>query len=611
MCAIFGLFAPGGADPDIGERALAAMRHRGPDATDLWRSRDGQLVLGHARLKILDLSDSANQPMRSADGRWTLVFNGEIVNFKDVRACYRGPWQFRTNGDSEVLLAAFASRGLAALDDMVGMFAFAIHDAERKQLTLVRDRFGIKPLYLVDLPDRGMAFASEITALLPLLSDVKADRDVIRTYLETGLYDHTQRTFFAGVTALSPGTALQLDLSTGERRVTRWYDVLARGADLTDAGETELIAEGARVIEMAIRDHLIADVGVGLNVSGGVDSSLLVGIARNIVGDIHLFSQDYEAPYSEARFVAEVADGCQLHTVSLSSDDILRLLDATVRSQAEPFGGITVCGYDALYRAAKAEGITVLLDGNGVDEVFLGYQRYHARHVAAQPLEAAWRSAADDYEAFWQVRAPQFGSGNMIGGAIDGTVGTAPQAISTRLIADTVLLQHCRLVCDDPVRGMACEDLLATKIPRGLRFNDRVSMASSRELRVPFLDHRVVEFGLALPSAALLNGKGSKALFRSLAERWVPTSLTRARKRSVQSPQREWLATSWRPLVIEILGSGSLAERGWIDPVAARAAYDSFCTGTGDNSFFIWQWLNLELWARAFLDASPSMGCRA
>ena len=604
MCGIFGLYARSGADEASARRAVARMRHRGPDAMGVWKSQDRSVVLGHARLKILDLSDGANQPMVSPDGRLALVFNGEIVNFKDVRAAYRGPWRFKTRGDSEVLLATFSQSGLAALDDWVGMFAFAIHDRERNLLTLARDRFGIKPLYLVDLAHGGLAFASEIPPLLPFLDRVRADEDVIRTYLETGLYDHTQRTFFAGIRTLAAGTALTVDLATAERKVSRWYDATARIPDLSRVAEDELVEEGARRIETAIRDHLVADVRVGVNVSGGVDSSVLVGIAKQYVGDIHLFTQDYEPPYSEASWVREVADGCRLHTVSLSSRDILSQLERTAAFQAEPFGGVTVCGYEALYRKACSEDVTVLLDGNGVDETFLGYQRYHAHHVVAQKVEADWREAADAYQAFWREAPPRFGAVGQVGRAIDGTDGTMPGAIAERLQRSTAVIEPATTVAvgADPLRALALSDLLSTKIPRGLRFNDRMSMASSRELRVPFLDHRVVEFGLGVPIQALLNAGGSKALFRKIASRWVPPTLAFARKRSVQSPQREWLATSWRPLVLDILGSDSFAGRGWIDPAAARTAYDRFCCGESNNSFFIWQWINLELWARGFLD---------
>lgn len=603
MCGLFGLYAPGGADPQLAHRAVAAMRHRGPDAQRVWRSACGRLVLGHARLKVLDLSEDANQPMHSRDGRWSLVFNGEIVNYRDVRAAYKGPWKFRTSGDSEVLLATYAARGAAAMHDWVGMFAFGLHDGEQETLTLARDRFGIKPLYLIDLPDGGLAFASEIPPLLPLLKQVRADADVIRTYLETGLYDHTERTFFAGVEALPQGTWLELDLATGQRKAARWYDLARHVTDLSAACGPELLEEGTRRVETAIRDHLVADVKVGLNVSGGVDSSVLVGIAREHVRDIELFTQDYEPPYSEAAWVREVAGGCPLHLVALKSEDILAVLAETVRRQAEPFGGTSVCGYDGLYAAADAAGVTVLLDGNGADEAFLGYKKYHADFVSASGDDATWRARAAAYSEFWNEAAPPRGETIPGGRSIDGTIGVRPDAMATALVQSSSTLGLSMAGMQD-ARGPkadAMSDLLATKIPRGLRFNDRMSMGRSKELRVPFLDHRVVEFGLAVPAERLLNEHGSKALFRKIATRWVPDNVAFAAKRSVQSPQREWLRQHWRPFVSGLLGSESFADRGWIDPARATGIYDDYCRDGGDNSFFIWQWLNLELWAREFL----------
>lgn len=580
MCGLFGIFAPGGAEERDVRRGIAVLRHRGPDAAGVWSSPCGRLALGHARLSIIDLSGGANQPMLSYDGRWSLIFNGEIVNYRDVRAAYRGPWTFRTAGDSEVLLATFATRGVSAMHDWVGMFAFAVFDADRRVLTLARDRFGVKPLYLVDLPGGGLAFASEITPLLPHLATVDADKDVIRTYLETGLYDHSERTFFKGVTALPQGCVLEVNVDTGVRRLARWYDLAERVADVGGASAGELEDECARRIETAVRDHLVADVRVGLNVSGGVDSSVLVGIARQYVNDIQLFTQDYEPPYSEARWVEEVADGCDLHLLTLDAERILGALRDTVRAQAEPFGGVTVCGYAALYAEARRAGVTVLLDGNGVDEVFLGYTKY-----------AAERSTSAG------------GGSGATGRSIDGTYGLRPEAMDPVIaVASQIVPTGSFGAWGDAARDDAVRDLLSAKIPRGLRFNDRMSMQHSRELRVPFLDHRVVEFGCAVPTSLLLEGGVTKALFRRIAERWVPPVVTRAQKRSVQSPQREWLGNQMSSLVADVLNSRSFAERGWVDAAYARRTFDAYLTHGADNAFFLWQWLNLELWAREFLD---------
>ncbi len=604
MCGILGIVRPGGADRAEARGLLDMLAHRGPDAEGYWQSADGRLIVGHRRLKILDLSDAANQPMCSPDGRFVLVYNGEVVNYRDLRAAYRGPWNFATNGDTEMLLALLAERGTDALHECVGMFAFALFDTKLRRLTLVRDRFGIKPLYVTRLDDGGLAFASEIPPLLKLQREVQADLDVIRTYLETTLYETGRRTFFSGIESVAPGSAIEIDLVSGAWMEKQWYKLAEHLPDLSDASEAELIEEGARRIERAIADHLIADVRTGLNVSGGVDSSTLVGVARRHVADIHLFTQDYEPPYSEAEWVRKVAGESPLHLAQLTEGRIRQVLDRTIRLQAEPFGGVTVAGYDYLYQAADRAGVTVLLDGNGVDEVFLGYKKYHAAAVRLAKDEAEWMSLAAGYRHFWQSEPPPRGTVDFRGQSIDGSEGARPAAITHALRRGSSLLPLPEVGGNfsDPIRAMAAQDLLAAKIPRGLRFNDRMSMARSKELRVPFLDHRLVEFGFAVPSRYLLDASGSKALFRRIAARWIPGEVAAAVKRSVQSPQREWLAGPWRGLVETTLSSDSLAARGWINPEIARHLYQDYLVGAKGNSFFLWQWLNLELWARNFLD---------
>lgn len=249
-----------------------------------------------------------------------------------------------------------------------------------------------------------------------------------------------------------------------------------------------------------------------------------------------------------------------------------------MRHQAEPFGGVTVAGYDHLYRAADAAGVIVLLDGNGVDEAFLGYTKY------LQPRTSAGA-----------------GSGAR---AIDGSDAVAPSVIGDRLKRNARVLPLADIGgAFDETKASSAIDLLVAKIPRGLRFNDRMSMSRSKELRVPFLDHRVVEFGFGVPSSRLLSGGTTKALFRKIALRWVSADVANTPKRSVQSPQREWLADDWHQLVLRIIGSESFGQRGWIDPAGARDAYERYRRGHRTNSFPIWQWLNLELWARTFLDS--------
>jgi asparagine synthase (glutamine-hydrolysing) len=601
MCGLIVAWDPDGLADAVLASARGDLRHRGPDAeSSLWRD-DRRVHLGHTRLKIIDTSDNANQPFVSPCGRWALVYNGEIYNYRELRAEIGDRWRWRTRSDTEVLLAAWALWGAACLDKLVGMFAFVLHDADAQRLILVRDRFGIKPLYHVTVGHRRIC-ASEIPPLLRFMPRVEADCSTIRTYLDLGVYDHGPYTFFAGVERVEPGCLIDIDLSDGSERDVRWYSLVDHVVDLAGASQAEVLEHTETLVGQAIRSHLVADVAVGLNVSGGVDSSMLIRTTVAELGSAHLFNQDYEG-YSELPWVREVSEGGTLHVAELDLPRIEAYLDDTVRMQAEPFGGISICGYNALYEMARDHNVTVLLDGHGADEVFLGYKRYHQLYVASAPSAAEHDRRSTEYTEAWGERPREV----QPGASIDGTYGLQPDAMAPRLRAYAprpVALLDGGL---DPVRQAAAADLLYAKIPRGMRFNDHVSMAHSRELRVPFLDHRLVEFAFGIPAAWLLNARGGKALFRDLLARRVPRSIAYASKRSVQSPQREWLAGPWRPLVEAVLRSDSFADRGWVDRGKAVAAYRAYCEGSNENSFFVWQWLNLELWARCYLDAAASV----
>lgn len=595
MCGLIAAWDPAGlADAPLAA-ALADLRHRGPDAQAiLWRE-DHRLHLAHARLKIIDTTDGANQPYVSSCGRWAIAYNGEIYNFRELRQEIADRWPWRTHGDTEVLMAAWSVWGEGCLGRLVGMFAFVIHDRKEHVLTAVRDRFGIKPLYHISAGARRV-FASEIPPLLRF-QPVLADLSTIRTYLELGLYDHTPHTFFQNVRSLEPGTLLQITLSTGSEVVRRWYNLPEMVPDLGGASEKELVDQAEQLVLQAVSSHLVADVRVGLNVSGGVDSAMLVCAAIRNLGQAHLFVQDY-TDYSELPWVREIAKGGILHVSSLDSAGICSSVKFTTRSQAEPFGGVTVCGYNFLYQSARHHGITVLLDGNGVDEAFLGYESYHQIYVATAPDENTRRERARDYSSYWGHSPRPVGKNT----AIDGTAAVRPEAVSAELRKTPLLLPNKKKNFTEPVRQKAFEDLTQAKLPRALRFNDRVSMAYSRELRVPFLDHRLVEFAFGLPVEMLLNRNGTKGLFRQVLARHAPESVAFAPKRSVQSPQREWLAGPWKQLVTDSLFSGSFADRGWVAADKMSVLYEDYCAGKRENSFFLWQWLNLEWWAREFLD---------
>lgn len=598
MCGIIAFWDSSGTKGMPVDEAILNLKHRGPDADSFCWKEGRRLCLAHTRLKIIDRSDEANQPFTSPCGRWSIVYNGEIYNFREIREEIGQRWHWRTSSDTEVLVAAWALWGSACLSKLVGMFAFVMHDGLSKTLTVVRDRFGIKPLYQARSGTQTI-FCSEIPPLFRFIKP-QANLSTIRTYLELGKYDHTEQTFFDGIESVPPGTLVQLDLVNDEITTKRWYNVFEYIPDLGSYEKPELLEELERLICQSVEAHLIADVPVGLNVSGGVDSSMLIRKSLSSITDIQMFNQDYDG-YSELPWLEKMAPGSDLHVSRLDANNILRLFDRTLRSQAEPFGGTMVCGYNALYKTAKEKGVSVLLDGNGVDEIFLGYERY-CKMYAMQPI--------NDVRNRGKGRAcgsPLSINEANLGASIDGSQGLMPNSISRQLKKHSLLINsNVEYGNFDLVRSASIDDLLHSKIPRGLRFNDRVSMNHSCELRVPFLDHRLVEFGLGVPTEFLLNQNIGKLLFRDVLAKYGQRSVAYAPKRSVQSAQREWLAEDWRPLVNSVIQSERFADRGWIDSSSAQRAYSEYVAGDRSNSFFIWQWLNLELWARMFLDGEES-----
>ena len=552
------------------DRALATLAPRGPDATRTWLSPAGDAWLGHRRLSIIDLSDAGVQPMGSRDGRYQLVFNGEIYNYLELKA-ELADYPFQTASDSEVLLAAYATWGRGCLPRLRGMFAFALWDTWERRLLIVRDRFGVKPMYW-HATAAGLVFASEIKALHAWGVPRAPDEATWATYLVTGLYDHGRETFWRDVDTLPAGHLLAWDAEHGVR-VERWYDPAA-ATQVIDERPLDVVADELdEVIRRAVQLRFRADVPVGLCLSGGLDSSLLLGATRALFGreaPIHAFTFYTGDPaYDELPWVrAALGDGGQIaHAVQLTPADVPALAARVQAAQDEPFGGLPTLGMAKVHEAARDHGVVVLLDGNGMDEGWAGYDYYaRAGTALAAPVVQGARSSPVRPEC---VR-PEL------------------HAIARRFTPAAPF--------GDALRDLQYRDLTASKIPRAMRFADRVSMMYSRELREPFLDHQLVELGLRQPADRKIRDGVGKWLVRHVARRVLSDELREAPKRPVQTPQREWLRGSLAPWAREQIEAGlAWHGRAWLDADRVRAALTEFSAGGWDNSFPIWQWISLGL----------------
>ena len=573
MCGIAGIVTKGTRpEKPIVERMTQVLAHRGPDAQGVWLE-DG-IALGSRRLSIFDLSSAGNQPMHSDDERFVIAHNGEVYNFPELRDELGG--EFRSDTDTEVVLKAFAKWGDGSLDRFNGMFAFAIWDRHDKVLTIARDRFGIKPLYYA-FWEGNFYFASEIKALAAAGVPMEPDEATWSLYLTKGLYDHGERTFFQSVKRLLPGHILKMD-SAGDCKISCWYNLAERTANqpLDARPDKEVAQEVLELMEDAVRLRFRADVPVGICVSGGLDSSLLVGLLRKIFGietKIHAYHYATGDPqYDETQWAKQMLQGCHhaLHVTTLRPEEVPSLAREVAYFQEEPFGGLNSLASVRLFENAQREGAIVLLGGEGLDEQWAGYDYYRqALTSAAQP------------EAVGPVQASRSKS-------------TRPHCLAEAFRdkagdVDFPALYH------EPVKNWLHRDLKYAKIPRALRFVDRTSSQNSSELRVPFLDHRLVELAFQQPVDRMIRQDVQKYLPREIASSLLPSAVTTAPKRPVQTPQREWLRGPLRGWVEECLASPAVQTSGWFDTKAIQQEWESYLTGRDDNSFFVLQWISVAL----------------
>ena len=635
MCGIAGIlrFDDAEVDPQVIERLSRSMRHRGPDdfgylgwsgeapmriAQDLSVLRAARVGLAHRRLSILDLTADGRQPMATPDGRYAIVFNGEIYNYVELRAELEATGRsFHTRTDTEVLLAAYAEWGIAALRKLVGMFAFGVLDVAERRLFLARDFFGIKPLYYAR-PSGGFAFASEIKSLLEVPG---VARDVhpgaLYDYLRFGLTDRGEDTLFAAVRQLPPGHYMdvRLDKPGAAEAVCYWQP----GTDETLDISFDEAAERLRELFLDnIRLHLRSDVPVGTALSGGIDSSAIVTAMRRLVGeklDIHTMSFIASSEeLSEESWVDLVgaAAGTTVHKTHPRSEDLLADLNQLIAVQDEPFGSTSIFAQLRIFRLASEHGIKVMLDGQGADELLGGYHP----HLSARLAGLFRRGRCIEATRFLRriSRLPGVSGREALARAVGELLPECLTSVGRRLTGRELTPKWLAgdWFADRGVRAKTVhtsggrhllldrlvEALGRNSLPLLLRHEDRNSMAYSIESRTPFLTPALVHFVFSLPEEYLISRDGvSKAVFREAMRGIVPDAvLARRDKIGFAAPDRQWLDTL-RPWVDEVL-DGPVARRVTvIDLDVARRQWRQMSCGDRPFDVKVWRWVNLLCWA--------------
>jgi asparagine synthase (glutamine-hydrolysing) len=592
-----------------------SLAHRGPDDAGSWFSRDEGVMLGSRRLAILDLSPRGHQPMQDLSRKLTIVFNGEIYNFLELRAKLSSSYAFRTSSDTEVLLAAYAVWGIDCLKHLNGMFAFAIWDGKHQRLFAGRDRFGEKPFYYFRGQDFFL-FASEIKALLgSRLIRPEPNLAAIYQFLAYRETDGDRETLLKDVFSLPAGHALVYSATERTLDIRQYWD-LDPEREIRLSSDREYADRLLDLLKDSVKIRLRSDVAVGSSLSGGIDSSSIVGLmSGNLNGNGQAtFSARFEDPaIDEGIHIRSVAERFPInaHSVFPNARCFVNEVEQFAWYQEHPFSNMSVYAQWCVMRLAKEQGVTVLLDGQGADENLGGYATFFGSYCKDLLNQKRWR-------AFLRAMCSQVRSAGLVRlGVVLAPLLSATSRQRLQQFREPLALTReferesnsspSRLTCRfrSALHNDLYQQLRSSMLPKLLRFADRNSMAFSREVRLPFLDHRVVEYLFAIPEEQKIRDATSKVVLRRAMQGIVPHQILERRdKKGFETPQSEWLAGPLRKWAEDILNSSEFHERGWIDSRRAKDIWKQFLARPSRHHNVICRWLSLEIWARTFLNES-------
>jgi asparagine synthase (glutamine-hydrolysing) len=631
MCGIAGFW--GAFSSERLTAMSASIAHRGPDDSDVFLDSDASVGLAHRRLSIIDLSPSGHQPMWDSRGAAVIVYNGEVYNYRELRAGLEAQgFVFRGSSDTEVILALYMHLGTGMLERLNGIFAFAIWDTQKRELFLARDGLGIKPLYFSETP-QGFLFASELKALLQEPAVPRAIDPVAVAQYATFMYCPAPRTMLAGVKKLEPGAAMLLR----DRRIVRhWsYYQLPYGASKS-ALSTEGAVEAVRAaVKTAVDRQMVADVPVGAFLSGGLDSSSVVAFARasskerlqcftiETTGD----AVDPDGFASDLPYAREVAAhlDVDLSVVSVGPE-MASKLEEMIYFLDEPQGDPAPLNALFISRLAREHGIKVLLSGAGGDDIFTGYRRHYALMTerywswlprpARQGLRAAtgmlplgsaqlrrvrrafeYADLDDDARiaSYFTWLNPAVVQGLL---APDLRAQVAPEAITAPLTAAAGALPAGTSALD----RMLYLDTRYFLADHNLNYTDKMGMATGVEVRVPLLDPDLVALAASLPDRLKQNGTTGKWVFKKAMERDLPLDVIYRPKTGFGAPLRRWMRNELRPLVDDVLSARAIDSRGLFDSRAVSALVEADRNGLVDAAYPLFALACIETWCRLFVD---------
>ncbi len=631
MCGICGIAIPGRLDRPVDERALVRMRdslvHRGPDGSGLLI--DGGIGLGHRRLSIVDVAHGA-QPMTTTDNRSTIVYNGEIFNHPQLMGeLQRSGVEYRTHCDTETVLHLYERHGRSFVQQCRGMFAIAIWDRAERTLTIARDRFGVKPLYYVHHADGSLFFASEIKALVAAGAvsaslNMAAFPDFLANHAPSGV-----ATLFEGVQRLPAGHTLVW--RDGAIEIQQYWDLsMVPDPDLARASDADLVAEYSERFEEAVRLRLMADVPLGMFLSGGIDSAAITAVMSGMVdGPIKTFSVAFaEREANEFQYARIVSQRYRTehHEIVVTPEQFWDALPTLIWHEDEPIAHPSSVALNYVSRLA-GEHVKVVLTGEGSDETLAGYNRYRVT-LANMRLGRMWESVVP--RPMRRVLGSAIGEAGAAGvrGKLARSFLARPADLDAMYFDNFAVFAPSRLAsllspaAQQQVRGIdayaAYHDAIArsdsptllgtllyadtkTYLQELLMKQDQMSMAASIESRVPFLDHPLVEFTGRMPERLKLRGMTTKWVLREAMKDRLPAEILSRKKMGFPVPVGTWFRGAWRHLLDDIVLSDRALARGLFQPDAVRRIVAGHAAGE-NHSERLWALLTFELWQRMYLD---------
>ncbi|HEX8253727.1 MAG TPA: asparagine synthase (glutamine-hydrolyzing) [Thermoanaerobaculia bacterium] len=612
MCGIAGIWQfGGGADEELRAQTAAmsgALRHRGPDDDGIWCDERAGLALGFRRLAILDLTPTGAQPMTSASGRYVIVFNGEIYNFRRLIDDL-GATSLRGSSDTEVLLACVEAWGLErAVTRFIGMFAFALWDHVERRLSLVRDRVGVKPLYY-SLSPGGLAFASELKAL----GGREIDRAALALYVRYG-YVPAPHSIFRGTRKLMPATILTID-ADGATSTHAYWDA-ARVAEQAHANpfrgsEDEALDAVETLLDDAVRLRMIADVPLGVFLSGGIDSPLVTALMQRAAGAVSTFTIGFEGLPNEAPQAAAIARhlGTRHTEAIIGGRDVLDAIPLMASIYDEPFGDSSAIPTYLVSRVARQQ-VTVALSGDGGDELFGGYHRYFLGQRLDARVARVPRPLRAPLGRTLQRTAPLARKQNLrdrmhgLGRALllDDPIARFQQEVASDVLAVRDAEPQLVPLTDratwprlgDPTELAMYLDAISYLPDDVLAKVDRASMAVSLEAREPLLDHRLIELAWSLPLSMKTRDMRGKWILRRLLAKYLPAALIDQRKQGFGLPIDAWLRGPLREWAASLVDERRIAREGWFDVASVRRVWNDGPVAGAEQE--LWRLLMFEQW---------------